>query len=487
MRLRRGGRDEASATTVAPPGARSYPRGHPLAPPPTTIDTPTSVTPPSASSIPEQLPALPDAPIDRLSAPFVRFLHTASASGIVLLIAAAIALVLANSPWRHAVQDFWNTPFTIGAEGFALSYPLWYWVNDGLMTLFFFVIGLEIKRELVHGELSDRRKVTLPVIAALGGAAVPALVFLLVLGDNAGTRAWAVPMATDIAFVVGILALLGSRVPSGLKVFLLSLAIVDDIIAVLIIAFFYSGALSLAWIVAAVAGFGVLAVLNRSGVRSVGVYVLAGALIWLCTLKSGIHPTVAGVFLGLLTPASAWLARSHLSQSMEVTQEALARGDDQAQRTCVAHLQRVALESVSPLARLEHNLHPWVAFAIMPLFALVNAGVALEPSTLTSPLAIAIAAGLLVGKTLGVSVAAWIAVRSGAARLPSGVTWPVVIAGGLLSGIGFTMSLFIASLGLEGEMLASAKGGILLGSLVAGVGGYVLLRRLLKAPEPSAA
>ena len=437
--------------------------------------------------IKQQLPRLPDEPIDRLSAPFQRFLHTASASGLVLLAATAVALILANSPWRGAVQDFWNTTLTIGAGDFALAYPLWYWVNDGLMTLFFFVIGLEIKRELVHGELSDKRKVALPVIAAVGGAAIPALVFLAVLGGEAGARAWAVPMATDIAFVVGILALLGSRVPAGLKIFLLSLAIVDDIIAVLIIAFFYSGALSVAWLVGAVAGFGLLTVFNKAGVRSVGVYVFTGAFIWLCTLKSGIHPTVAGVFLGLLTPASAWLARSHLKDTIEVTSKALREGDDQDKRACVAHLHRVTRESVSPLARLEHNLHPWVAFAIMPLFALANAGVMLQPSTLTSTLAIAIAVGLLVGKTLGISAAAWIAVRSGAARLPTGVTWPVVVAGGMLSGIGFTMSLFIASLGLEGAMLESAKGGILLGSLVAGIGGYVLLRRLLPPPAPAAA
>lgn len=451
--------------------------------PPPSVPSPPS---PKAPPIKTQLPPLPPAPIDRLSVPFQRFLHTSSASGVVLLIATAIALVLANSPLRDAVQGFWNTHLTIGAGSFVLSYPLWYWVNDGLMTLFFFVIGLEIKRELVHGELSETRKVVLPVAAAIGGAAIPALVFLLVLGDAAGTRAWAVPMATDIAFVVGILALLGPRVPNGLKVFLLSLAIVDDIIAVLIIAFFYSGAMSAAWLLAAASGFGVLWILNRSGVRSIGVYLLVGTAIWLCTLKSGIHPTVAGVFLGLLTPASAWLARDMLKKSIAVTKEALASGDEADQRACVSHLHTVSRESVSPLARLEHQLHPWVAFAIMPIFALANAGVMLQPSTLTSPLAIAIAVGLLVGKTVGISAAAWIAVRTGAARLPTGVTWPIVIGGGLLSGIGFTMSLFIASLGLEGAMLESAKGGILLGSLVAGVGGFFLLRHLL-ARQASAA
>ena len=427
------------------------------------------------------LPPLPEAPIDRLSQAFTRFLHTASSSGIVLLAATATALVLANSPWAGGVRAFWDTPLTIGAGDLTLSYPLWYWVNDGLMTLFFFVIGLEIKRELVHGELSDGRKVVLPVLAAIGGAAVPAALFLLTLGGAAGREAWAVPMATDIAFVVGVLALLGPRVPSGLKVFLLSLAIVDDIIAVLVIAVFYSSDPSLDWLAAALAGFAAMVLLQRGGVRAVGVYALVGVAIWVCALKSGIHPTVAGVALGLMTPAAAWIARSHLSESMAHTARSLAASDVAGQRACIDHLLTVARESVSPLVRLERALHPWVAFGIMPVFALANAGVALRPESLATPLALSIALGLVLGKTLGIGAAAFVGVRMGIARLPTGVTWPVVLAGALLAGIGFTMSLFIASLGLQGEMLETAKSGILLGSLVAGVGGFLLLRRFLPA------
>ena len=439
-------------------------------------------SPAAPPSAPREPVPFPETPIDRLSQPLRRFLHTSSASGLVLLAATGLALVLANSPFRDAYAAFWSTTLTIGAGSFELSYPLWYWVNDGLMTIFFFVIGLEIKRELTSGELKDPRKVRLPILAAIGGAVIPALVFRLVLGGAEGTQAWAVPMATDIAFVVGILALLGPRVPPGLKVFLLSLAIVDDIIAVLVIAIFYSGSLSAGWFLWAGAGFGAVLLAQRIGVRSVGVYTFLAVGIWIATLKSGIHPTVAGVFLGLLTPAKPWLGTDHLLDRLRHAWRRLRHTGAPEQDT-VRDLLRTARESVSPLEALERTLHPWMAFAIMPIFALANAGVALRPEGLGSPVAIAIAAGLVLGKTLGITAATALGVRSGLAPLPQGVTLRTVFAGALLSGIGFTMSLFIASLALEGAALESAKSGILLGSLAAGVGGYLLLRRVLPVPQ----
>ncbi|MDQ3295629.1 MAG: Na+/H+ antiporter NhaA, partial [Myxococcota bacterium] len=251
--------------------------------------------------------SLPARPVTRLTRPFVRFMHLQASGGIVLLAATMIALILANTSLATDYAAFWNRTFTVGVSGAELSYPLWYWVNDGLMAIFFFVIGLEIKRELIWGELRDRRNVVLPAIAALGGAIVPVAIYLLLQPSLPGRSGWAVPMATDIAFVVGCLAVLGSRVPPALKIFMLSLAIIDDILAVIIIAAVFSSSIDVIWLGGAIAGLAIVILLDKLAVRRIGLYVLVGVVVWLCTLKSGIHPTVAGVLLGLLTPARAWI------------------------------------------------------------------------------------------------------------------------------------------------------------------------------------
>jgi NhaA family Na+:H+ antiporter len=409
---------------------------------------------------------IPPRPIERMLTPFERFLHVEAASGVVLLGCTLVALALANSRLAADYQAFWEQPVRVSLGRFGLDYPLWYWVNDGLMTLFFFVIGLEIKRELVHGELSDARKVLVPVACALGGAIAPALVFFALQPGGPAARAWAVPMATDIAFVVGCLSLFGKRVPRGLKIFLLSLAIVDDILAVLVIAAFYSAGLNLGALAGAAGGFAIIVALNRLGVRTVSAYVFMGTVTWLFMLKSGIHPTVAGVALGLLTPASAWLGDRSLLDVLRRTTGALeARaGSEAARRDALGAVRFAAREAASPLERLETGLHPWVGFVIMPAFALANAGVAIGTDTLAEPLAVAVASGLVLGKPIGIVLAAVVVVKAGWSSLPEGAGWRAMFASGCLAGIGFTMSLFVASLGLQGELLAEAKGGVLVGS-----------------------
>jgi NhaA family Na+:H+ antiporter len=421
---------------------------------------------------------VPEAPVERLVRPFVRFLQIEAASGIVLLLCAAIALALSNSDWAEGFAAFWKTPIGFQVNGFELRESLGHWINDGLMTVFFFVVGLEIKRELVAGELRDPKKAALPAMAALGGMVVPAAIYLLWQHGRPGERGWGIPMATDIAFVVGFLALLGSRVPGGLKVFLLSLAIVDDIGAVLVIAVFYTGNLSWFALALAATGFAVTYLFNRIGVRRVAIYVVLGACIWLAFLKAGVHPTVAGVLLGLLTPASAWVGdRALLDVLADTLQRVRGRGVAALhhQPDVFGRLMTTARESVSPLERLEVGLHPWVAFGIMPVFALANAGVRLEPEALTHSVAIAVAAGLILGKPLGIVLFSWAAVRLGLARLPDGVNWRVLCGGGCLAGIGFTMSLFIAGLALQSPLLEAGKIGTLAGSTVSAILGSLLL------------
>jgi NhaA family Na+:H+ antiporter len=347
------------------------------------------------------------------------------------------------------------------------------------MTIFFFVVGLEIKRELVAGELSDPKKAALPVMAALGGMVAPATIYLLLQHGEPGEPGWGIPMATDIAFVVGFLALLGSRAPLGLKILLLSLAIADDIGAVLVIAIFYSTQVSFAALGLAALGFAAVYGLNQIGVRSIAVYVLIGAAIWVAFLKSGVHPTVSGVLLGLMTPANAWVGRSTLYSVMADNLQRLVGDEDDARHETFGQVGAAAREAVSPLERLEAALHPWVAFVIMPVFALANAGVRIEPSAFGHPVALAVAAGLFLGKPLGILLFSWTAVRTGIATLPSGVTWKVMLGAGCLAGIGFTMSLFIAGLALDETLLSAGKIGTLTGSAVSALAGMVLLSAFL--------
>lgn len=417
---------------------------------------------------------LPKRPIEAVARPVRRFLQIESASGGVLAVCTVAALALANSSAADAFHHFWETHAVLGVGPFRLDETLHFWVNDALMTLFFFVVGLEIKRELVAGELSSPRKAALPAAAALGGMVVPAGVYLLLQPGGAAVRGWGVPMATDIAFVVGVMAVFGRRVPFGLKIFLLALAIVDDIGAILVIAVAYTGSPDWVALGGAAGGLAACYILNRLGVRAVSVYLVVGAGVWLATLKSGVHPTIAGVLLGLLTPAAAFVGRATLKDVLDAARDG---GESDPSRTDMARLEFAVREAVSPLERLEGALHPWVGFLIMPVFALANAGVAVRLGSLGDPVAVAVAAGLVVGKPVGIVLFSFAAVKLGLAELPNGVTWRMMVAGGCLGGIGFTMALFVAQLAFPGnpQLLDAAKVGILAGSVASALIGSTLL------------
>jgi len=429
---------------------------------------------------------LPVARVDRWLAPVTRFLHIEATSGVVLLACTAAALVVANSPMAAWFANVWKTPVSLSIGAFTLTGDVGHLiVNDGLMTIFFFVVGLEVKREMVHGELRDPKKALLPLFAALGGVMMPAAIYLALQWGEPGQRGWAVPMATDIAFVVGFLALFGTRVPFGLKILLLSLAIVDDLVAVLIIAFVFTETLVWAWLGWAAGAFGLVYAFHRIGVRSIGVYVLIGAFIWLAFLQSGVHPTVAGVLLGLLTPAHAWVGQKTLADVlMGAWQRASGDGSDSGARADVWRAQFAAREAVSPLQRLEDGLHPWVAFVIMPLFALANAGVILSPSSLGEPVAVAVAGALALGKPVGILLLCVLAVRLRVTSLPDGVTWGMLTGGACLAGIGFTMALFLNALAFPVADFpayeAAGKIGTLVGSIASAVLGSVVLSVALR-------
>ncbi len=369
-------------------------------------------------------PSLPREPIHRLTGPIAHFLHVEAASGIVLLIATAAALVLANSPLAHAYHELWHTMVSISAGSWKIEMPLVEWINDGLMVLFFFAIGMEVKYELVLGELRDPRQAILPMVAAAGGMIVPAAVYLAMQHGQPGERGWGIPMATDIAFVVGCMAILGRRVPHALRVMLLTLAIADDIGAILVIALGYSTGLSwlaLVWAAGGLAGVRLLAYL---GVRSFVPYTLLGILVWLAFVASGVHATLAGVILGLLTPARNYIGAEAFRSFLDYTGD-LINGpewdrDPHASRQAQI-LRRAARETISPLAFLQSLIHPWVSFVIMPIFALANAGVSLHSEDLASEVSMAAALGLLLGKPLGVLGSSWLAIRLGVTRLPPNV------------------------------------------------------------------
>ena len=389
----------------------------------------------------------------RMALAVAEFLRTEAAGGVLLVLATLVALLWANSPWDESYQDLWHHELSIGVGRFAISEDLGHWINDGLMAVFFFVVGLEIKRELVVGELSDPRAASLPVLAALGGMVVPAVLFIAIAGGGEAGRGWGIPMATDIAFVVGVLALLGSRVPSGLKLFVLTLAIVDDLGAIAVIAVFYSEGIDAAWLAGAGASLLLVVVARRLGLRSPLAYVPLALAAWVCTLESGVHATVAGVGLGLLTPARPF------------------RGQP-------------------VLENLEHRLHPWSSFLIVPVFALANAGVDLGSGAVRSALggrtAWAVIVGLLVGKTLGIAAFAALGLRLRAGRLPAEVRLGHIVGAGALAGIGFTVSLFVANLAFDTpDLIADAKIGILAASVLAGTLGTTVLLMLRRHPATS--
>ena len=364
----------------------------------------------------------------------------------LLLIAAALAAMWANNSFASAAYEgFLGTPMSVQVGDFSIAKPMMLWINDGLMAVFFFLVGLEIKRELLQGELSSFDKAALPLFAAIGGMVGPALIFVYINSGNAELlQGWAIPAATDIAFALGILALLGSRVPTSLKILLLAIAIIDDLGAIIIIALFYTSELSVQALAYASIAFAGLVALNRSGVKSVGPYVLIGIVMWVCVLKSGVHATLAGVLTALTVPI---------------------KGKEEG--------------SPSPLLKLEHGLHPWVAFFIVPVFAFANAGVSLtgiSVESILSPLPLGIAVGLFAGKQIGVFGLAYIAVKSGFAKLPEGANWAQVYGVACLTGIGFTMSLFIGTLAFDDvSLMNDVRLGVLLGSFASAVTGVAVL------------
>ena len=373
------------------------------------------------------------------------FIRLETSGGIILMIAAVLAMIIANSPLATAYDAILGTYIKVGIGSFEIAKPAILWINDGLMAIFFFLVGLEIKREVLAGELSSFDKAILPIMAAIGGMAIPGLIYAIInWGTPENLNGWAIPTATDIAFALGILALIGSRAPVALKIFLLAIAIIDDLGAIVIIAVFYTSQLSINALTISILGFAVAIVLNRMGIQRTAPYLLVGIVMWVFVLKSGVHATLAGVLIALTIPLKS-------------------KNEDEAL-----------------LYKMEHGLHPWVAFLILPIFAFANAGVnftGIGIDDLLQPLTLGIAVGLFLGKQIGVFLATWIGVKSGIARLPENVTWRHVYGVACLTGVGFTMSLFIGSLAFgDADEMNAVRLGVVLGSVLSGLFGYVLLK-----------
>jgi NhaA family Na+:H+ antiporter len=431
----------------------------------------------------------------RVIRPAQEFLHQEAAGGIILLVATIVALVWANAD-SGSYTTFWHTKLTFSVGSWGHTESLQHVVNDGLMALFFFVIGLEVKRELAVGELSDRRAAVLPLLAALGGMLVPAALFLVLTSGSSSdvVRGWGVPMATDIAFALGVLALLGSRVPAALKVLLLGIAVIDDIGAIIVIAIFYSSDVAWTWLLAAVAGLAVIRLLAQLQVLATTPYVVLGLGVWLATYESGIHATIAGVALGLLTPAKPFQRGDAVSiAARRIADETSDDEDDPDKDASDWHaLSVLSQQAISPLARLERALHPWTASVVLPLFALANVGVVLDLDSardaVTSTLGIAVIVGLVLGKPVGIALGMLIAVRLGVSELPDGVTWRHVTGIGCLAGIGFTMSLFVTTLAFDSaDLVATSTFAVLVASIVAGAIGAVVLLTAPRSAEATVA
>jgi NhaA family Na+:H+ antiporter len=427
----------------------------------------------------------------RLLSPVERFLAIEASSGILLLIAAATALVWANSPWRDAYSALLHTPLGIRVGAFAFDRDVHFLINDGLMVVFFFVVGLEIRRELHSGELSELRRAALPAFAALGGMIVPAGIFLAFNGGTPASAGWGVPMATDIAFAVGVLALLGKRVRPALRILLLALAVIDDLGAIIVIAVFYSSGIQAVGVAVVVGGLALLVAMQKFGVRSPVLYVGPGLVVWAGTYATGVHPTLAGVIVGLLTPPRPWLdSNAFVNQAQQTVDIVGKQGgtDLDPVRTKMTNLEVISRETASPLERLQHALHPWVAYVIMPIFALANAGVSLGSASLDATgqlVLLGVILGLLLGKPIGIVGLSWLAVRLRLAALPAGVAWREVTVVGFVAGIGFTMAIFIAGLAFpSGALLEVSKLGILCASALAAIIGLAIGRLLLSPINP---
>jgi NhaA family Na+:H+ antiporter len=434
----------------------------------------------AAKSPPTDHPILP---IELLTSPFVRFARMEAASGILLLASTIAALIWANSPWEHGYHAIWEAQVSVGFGKFILSESRHGWIDDGLMSIFFFLVGLEIKREVLIGELSSLRQAAFPFIAAMGGTIVPALLYLTVAHAGPAGRGWGIPMATDIAFALGVLALLGKRVPVSLKIFVTALAIVDDILAVLVIALFYTDEIRLLSLAIGLVGVALAFGANLLGIRKPSVYAFLGVAIWFAVLKSGVHATVAGVLLAFTIPAQTYIDRdAFVRRSRSLLDRFEAASENSFESHAAIHTLETQCELIeSPLHRIEHYLQPWVSFLVMPLFAFANAGVRIwgnVSSAIKHPVSIGVFLGLCIGKPLGIWLFAWLSTRVGLANAPAQLSWRKIFGASWLCGIGFTMSLFIATLAFgEGFLLDMSKIGTLAASLIAGVCGSLCLLR----------
>jgi len=420
-------------------------------------------------------------PIEVITSPFVRFARMEAAGGILLLVSTFAALVWANSPWEQSYHAIWSTQVDVGFGRFFLSETRHQWINDGLMSVFFFLVGLEIKREVLIGELSTLKQAAFPLIAAVGGTIVPALVYISLNHGSIAHKGWGIPMATDIAFALGVLALLGDRVPVSLKIFVTALAIVDDIIAVLVIALFYTAQIHFLSLAAGLAGVAVSFGLNLLGVRKPAVYAFLGLCVWGAVLKSGVHATVAGVMFAFTIPARTYIDRAHfLKQGRWLFDRFETARPDSFEEQAAIHTLETQCELIqSPLHRIERSLQPWVAFVVMPVFAFSNAGVHVlgkVAAAATNPISLGVALGLFAGKPIGISLFAWLAAKAKVATQPNAVSWAQIFGGSWLCGIGFTMSLFIATLAFgEGALLDLSKIGTLAASVAAATCGSLFL------------
>lgn len=439
----------------------------------------------SASSGDKHMPLSKRRPIDTVIRPFQEFASLETSGGLILIATTVLALLWANSPWSASYFEiFRKTYFTIGIGAAKISKPLLLWINDGLMAVFFLLVGLEIKREILTGELASLRKATLPIAAAIGGMVIPALIYASFNFHGEGAAGWGIPMATDIAFALGVISLAGKGIPTKLKVFLVAFAIVDDLGAVLVIALFYTESIQLTALAIGLAGLLLALLIGRLGVRSLVPFMLLGIPIWVAFLISGLHATIAGVLLAMTIPHRALLPSAGIGEAGEKLINAYRTterdGDEEGRHSVLTSLHHLAKQTQSPLVRLEHGLHPLVTWIILPLFALSNAGVSFSSTgsgALATPVGLGILFGLFLGKQVGVFGAAWLSVRLKIAEKPAGVSWRHLYGAGLLGGIGFTMSLFIGGLAFgEGTLLETAKFAILVASLISGILGWWLLR-----------
>ncbi|MBB5622660.1 NhaA family Na+:H+ antiporter [Pedobacter cryoconitis] len=435
---------------------------------------------------------IPKSPFEKIIAPVSKFIHLEYTGGIVLFLSVIIAIVWANSPFHESYHHLWDIKFSIGFDSYVLNKPLHIWINDGLMALFFFVIGLELKREFMEGELSTLKKASLPMMAALGGMLIPAAIFFVINKGLASEHGWGIPMATDIAFALALLSMAGKHIPGSVKVFLSALAVADDLGAVLVIAFFYTSNLNFVPLGIAAIFLLILIAGNKLGIRSTAFYLLIGIAVWIGFLLSGVHATIAGVLVAFTIPAVTKINENSFSENLrklsadfenEIPNSGLLTTSEQ-HRT-IEQVKSLTLAAETPLQKIEYALHPWVAFVIMPLFALANAGIIIGAdffSALVNPVSIGVISGLIIGKFAGVLLFTWLMVKTGLAQLPDQANWKHITGVALLAGVGFTMSLFISNLAFEQpEFIDQAKYGILIASLIAGILGITLLKSFKKA------